>query len=218
MAVSSKSDWLIPAGLIALAFIPMAAGTARLVMLAGGGAITPENARFMVAPIPVVLHIISVSIYCVVGAFQFAPGLRRRYPGWHRISGRVLFPVGLVAALSGLWMAMTYAIVPPDNALLHAFRLLAGSGMAVSLVLGFVAIRRRHVERHQGWMRRAYAIGQGAGTQAITQLPLILLFGALDDMTRALMMGAAWVLNLCVAEWLIGRRRRQKMRLKLAVA
>ena len=25
------------------------------------------------------------------------------------------------------------------------------------------------------------------------------------------MMGAAWVFNLCVAEWLIGRRRRQKM-------
>ena len=211
MAVSSKSDWLIPAGLIALAFIPVAAGTARLVMLAGGAAVTPENARFITAPIPAVLHIISVSIYCVVGAFQFAPGMRRRHPRWHRIAGRVLVPTGLLAALSGLWMAMTYAIVPPDNALLHAFRLLAGSGMAVSLIIGFVTIRRRDVERHQGWMRRAYAIGQGAGTQAITQLPLILLFGALDDMTRALMMGAAWVLNLCVAEWLIGRRRRQKM-------
>ncbi len=207
MAVSSKSDWLIPAGLIALAFIPVVAGTARLVMLAGGAAVTPENARFIAAPIPVVLHIISVTIYCVVGAFQFAPAIRRRHPRWHRIAGRVLVPTGLLAAFSGLWMAMTYAIVPPDNALLHAFRLFAGSGMAVSLVLGFVAIRRRDVERHQGWMRRAYAIGQGAGTQAITQLPVILLFGPLDDMTKALAMGGAWVLNLAVAEWLIRRRR-----------
>ena len=207
MAVSSKSDWLIPAGLIALAFIPVAAGTARLVMLAGGAAVTPENARFIAAPVPVVLHIVSVTIYCVFGAFQFAPGIRRLHPRWHRIAGRVLVPTGLLAAFSGLWMAMTYAIVPPDNALLHAFRLLAGSGMAVSLMIGFVAIRRRDVEGHQGWMRRAYAIGQGAGTQAITQLPVILLFGPLDDMTRALMMGGAWVLNLCVAEWLIRRRR-----------
>ena len=210
MVVSSKSDWLIPAGLIALAFIPVAAGTARLVMLAGGAAVTPENARFIAAPIPVVLHIVSVTIYCVIGAFQFAPGFRRNHPRWHRISGRILVPVGLVAALSGLWMAMTYAIVPPDNALLHAFRLLAGSGMALSLMIGFVAIRRRDVERHQGWMRRAYAIGQGAGTQAITQLPVILLFGPMDDMAKALAMGGAWVLNLCVAEWLIGRRRRGK--------
>ena len=150
MVVSSKSDWLIPAGLIALAFIPVAAGTARLVMLAGGAAVTPENARFIAAPIPVVLHIISVTIYCVVGAFQFAPGMRRRHPRWHRIAGRVLVPTGLLAALSGLWMAMTYAIVPPDNALLHAFRLLAGSGMAVSLMIGFVAIRRRDVEAPPG--------------------------------------------------------------------
>ena len=30
MAVTTKSDWLIPAGLIALAFIPVAAGIARI--------------------------------------------------------------------------------------------------------------------------------------------------------------------------------------------
>jgi len=52
-------------------------------------------------------------------------------------------------------------------------------------------------------MRRAYAISMGAGTQALTQLPPLLLFGAPNEMTLALMMGAAWVLNLAVAEWLI---------------
>ena len=216
MAGNAKADWLIPAGLIALAFIPITAGMVRLTVLAGGAAITPENARFIAAPVPVVLHIISVTTYCILGAFQFAPGLRRKYRRWHRVAGRVLVLVGLVAAGSGLWMALTYAIVPADNALLHSFRLLAGSGMALSLVIGFVAIGRRDVECHQVWMRRAYAIGQGAGTQAVTQLPLILLFGALDDMTKALMMGGAWALNLGVAEWLI-RRRRQK-RFALAAA
>jgi uncharacterized membrane protein len=206
MAVYTKSDWLIPAGLIALAFIPVAAGIARLVTLAGG-AVTADNIRFFTSPTPVVLHIIAVTIYCVLGAFQFSPGIRRKHPRWHRLAGRVLVPTGLVAALSGIWMAMSYAIVPADDALLHVFRLLAGSGIALSLVLGYAAIRAGEVERHQGWMRRAYAIGQGAGTQAITQLPPILLFGAMDDLTKALMMGAAWVLNLAVAEWLIRRRR-----------
>jgi uncharacterized protein YbjT (DUF2867 family) len=89
--------------------------------------------------------------------------------------------------------------------------------MAVSLVLSFVLIRRGEVEHHQAWMRRAYAIGQGAGTQAITQLPPILLFGALDDLSKALMMGAAWLINLGVGEWLIHRRRRG-MRLVAAAA
>jgi uncharacterized membrane protein len=217
VAVSTKSEWFIPAGLIALAFIPVAAGIARLVMLAGGAAVTPDNARFFASPTPVVLHIIAVTIYCVVGAFQFSPGIRRRHRRWHRVAGRVLVPTGLVAAVSGLWMAMIYAIVPADDALLHFFRLLAGSGMAVSLVLGFTLARTGDVERHQAWMRRAYAIGQGAGTQALTQIAPILLFGALDHMSKALMMGAAWLINLGVAEWLI-RRRRQGKRVVAAAA
>jgi uncharacterized membrane protein len=217
MAAYKKSDWLIPAGLIALAFIPMAAGIARLAMLASGAAVTPDNARFIAAPVPVVLHIVAVTTYCVIGAFQFSPGVRRNYPRWHRVAGRVLVPTGLVAALSGLWMAMTYAIVPADDALLHAFRLLAGSGMAASLVLGFVLIRRGEVEQHQAWMRRAYAIGQGAGTQALI-LILPSTLGVLDDMTRALLMGAAWLINLAVAEWLIHRRRRRRTRLVPAAA
>lgn len=179
-------------------------------MLAGGGDVTPDNARFLAAPIPVVVHIISVTIYCVVGAFQFSPGLRRNHPRWHRLSGRVLVPFGLAAALSGIWMAMTYAIVPADSMLLHIFRLLAGGGMAASLVLGFAAIRGGDVETHQGWMRRAYALGQGAGTQAVTMIVPILILGGLDEMTRALMMGAAWLVNLAVAEWLIYRRRQAR--------
>lgn len=204
----SGADWLIPAALIALAFIPIVAGTFRLTMLAGGAAVTPENQRFFAAPVPVVLHIVSATLYCVVGAFQFAPGFRRNRPHWHRRAGRVLVGLGLVAALSGVWMALTYAIVPADTALLHGFRLFFGVAMAASIVLGFVAIRRRQVGVHQAWMRRAYAIGQGAGTQALSQIPLIMILGPLDPDTLALAMGGAWVLNLAVAEWLIRRQRR----------
>lgn len=207
MAASNRAVGLIPSSLIALAFIPVVAGVVRLSLLAGGGPLTPENARFIGAPVPVVLHIASVTLYSLFGALQFAPGFRRRRPDWHRAAGRILAVAGLVAALSGLWMAMFYAIVPADSALLHAFRLVFGSAMAVSIVLGYLAIRRRDVIRHQNWMRRAYAIGMGAGTQALTQLPLLLLFGAPDELTLALMMGAAWVVNIAVAEWLIRRER-----------
>jgi uncharacterized membrane protein len=209
---SSRADWLIPAGLIALAAIPVIAGMVRLTMLASGAPATPDNLRFVSAPIPVALHIIGVTLYCIVGAFQFSPGLRQRHPRWHRRAGRLLVVAGLTAALSGLWMASFYAIIPADDALLHVFRLLAGTGMAVSILLGFAAIRRGDVTHHQNWMRRAYAVGQGAGTQAIIQLPLLLLFGPPDDFSRALMMGAGWAINIAVAEWLIRRRRRPMMR------
>lgn len=208
MAVSTKRDWPIVSGLIALSLIPVAAGMVRLGMLAGHPAVTPDNARFVTMPLPVILHIVGATIYCVLGAFQFAPRLRARFPRWHRMAGRVLVVAGLTAALSGMWMAQFYAIVPADNWLLHIFRLAAGSGMAASLVLGFLAIRRGDVSTHQDWMRRAYALGLGAGTQAVTQLPPLLLFGPPDAMTLALLMGMAWGINLGVAEWLIRRRRR----------
>lgn len=201
-----RADWLIPTALIALAFIPVVAGSVRLALLAGGPAITPDNARFVTAPIPVVLHIVGVTLYSLIGAFQFSPGLRRRHPSWHRRAGRVLVVAGLVAALSGLWMAQFYAIVPADSPLLHAFRLVFGSAMAACLVLGLIAIRRRRIGEHQAWMRRAYAIGLGAGTQALTQIVPLLIFGRPDPDTLALLMGGAWVLNLAIAEWLNHRQ------------
>ena len=207
MAVSNRRDWLIISGLIVLAFIPVVAGMVRLTMLAGSGLVTPDNARFFDAPTPVVLHIFSVTIYCLLGAFQFASSFHRRYPKWHRVAGGILVVAGLVAALSSLWMAMFYAIIPADSALLHGLRLFFGSAVALSLVMGYLAIRRRDVTCHRAWMRRAYAIGLGAGTQALTQIPPLLIFGPPDEMTLALTMGAAWVLNLAVAEWLICRSR-----------
>lgn len=92
-----------------------------------------------------------------------------------------------------------------DNALLHAFRLFFGAAMAASIVLGFLAIRQHKISQHQAWMRRAFAIGIGAGTQALTQMPLVIIFGKLQPMPLALAMGGAWILNLAVAEWLIRR-------------
>ncbi|WP_308169566.1 DUF2306 domain-containing protein [Acrocarpospora catenulata] len=184
----------------------MIAGAARLGQLAGGAAITPENARFFAVPIPVVLHIVGASCYGILGAFQFAAGFRRRRPGWHRAAGRLLVVCGLVTALTGLWMAVYYPRPVGDGDLVEVFRLVFGTAMTVSLVLGFAAIRRREILRHRAWMIRAYAIGMGAGTQAFTHVPYFVLVGTPGEFARGLLMAAGWVINLAVAEWIIRRR------------
>jgi uncharacterized membrane protein len=199
-----RRGWLIPAGLVALAAIPVLAGALRLGTLAGGAG-GADDARFAADPVPVVIHIVGATVYCVLGAFQFAPGLRRRRPRWHRAAGRLLVPCGLAAALSGLWMTLVYPLPPTDGPLLNALRLLFGSAMAAGLVLGFLAIRRRDVARHRAWMIRAYAIGIAAGTQAFTIGIGFLVFGPSDQVGRALLMGAGWVVNLAVAEVVIQR-------------
>ncbi|HYV45078.1 MAG TPA: DUF2306 domain-containing protein [Myxococcaceae bacterium] len=192
---------------MALIAIPVAAGVHRLVVLAVGAPVTHDDVRFFAAPIPVVVHIIGASLFCVLGALQFAPAFRRRSPRWHRLAGRVLVAGGLAAALSGLWMTVFYPPGQGDGALLFVFRLFFGSGMAASLVLGFVAARRRDFASHRAWLARAYAIGMGAGTQALLGLPLTLIFGPPGVPLRTTFMFAGWALNLALAEWGLQVRR-----------
>jgi uncharacterized membrane protein len=202
----SQFKWLVPAALLVLSAIPLAAGAFRLTELAGGAEITPANARFFASPLPVTLHIVSASVYALLGAFQFVTGFRRRWPGWHRVAGRLLVVCGLLVGLSGLWMTLFYPWPEGDGALLYAFRLLFGSAMVVSVVLGFTTIRRGDVRGHRAWMMRGYALGLGAGTQVLTLAAGELIAGPPGEFSRALLMGAAWVINLAVAEWAIRKR------------
>lgn len=202
-----RSDWMIPALLIALSLVPAIAGTARLTQLATG-ARTADNARFFAQPIPVILHIIAVIPYTMVGAFQFSAGFRRRNRWWHRAAGRVLGVCGLMAALSGLWMAQFYPWPAGDGYGVYVERLIFGTAMLASLILGLDAVRRRNFASHGAWMIRAYAIGLGAGTQVLTHLPWFLLVGKPGESARTLLMGAGWVINVIVAEWCIRARSR----------
>jgi uncharacterized membrane protein len=199
-----SSRW-VPIALITFVLIPVLAGSARLVELSGGPAILPMNPRIDASPVPVVVHIISALLYAVLGSFQFSSALRRRKPGWHRAAGRVLVVLGLAVAFSALWMTQFYARPEHTGELLYLFRLAFGSAMATSIILGFTAIRRRDIARHRAWMTRAYALALGAGTQVFTQGLGEAILGT-HEVTRDLLLGAAWVINLAVAEYVIRRQ------------
>ncbi|REH29602.1 putative membrane protein DUF2306 [Kutzneria buriramensis] len=219
MTSSTRRMWLLPTGLILLSTIPLVAGGILIDQLNTGSRIIADNAKYLADPVPVVTHIVGVTVFCLLGAFQFSVGFRSRWPRWHRIAGWIVAPCGLAAALSGLYMTVFYPRQVNVGDLLTAFRLVFGTAMAVSLVLGFVAVLRRDIAGHRAWMMRAYAIGIGAGTQAVTQLPVVLAVGPLNVLTNALMSLGAWLLNLAVAEWFIrGRSLRAKPSRRRAVA
>jgi uncharacterized membrane protein len=209
MTPSRRSDWLVPGALILLSLVPAVAGTARLSELASGAEVTTANARFFAQPIPLVLHILSVIPYTIVGAFQFSPGFRRRNRPWHRAAGRALGVFGLVAALTGLWMAHFYPWPQGDGMGVYVERLVFGTAMVLSIVLGIDAVRRRDFVSHGAWMTRAYAIGLGAGTQVLTHLPWFILAGKPGESARTVLMGLGWVINVVVAEWVIRRAGRR---------
>ena len=201
----ASGGWIV-AGLVLLSLIPAIAGSMRLVEIASGAPLTPANARFLSAPLPALLHIGPSMVCSLLGALQFAAGFRRRHPRWHRLAGRILVPAGLAVSISGLWMALAYPWPQGDGVGVFVERLLFGSAMLATMLLGVYALWRRRFIQHGQWMLRAYAIGMGAGTQVFTHLPWFLFVDAKPGETaRTVMMGLGWVINIIVAEWIIRR-------------
>jgi uncharacterized membrane protein YozB (DUF420 family) len=213
--VSAK--WLV-AALLLLSAPPLAAGVFRLTVLASGAPITLANKWFFTVTLPIVLHILCSIVFAILGAFQFAPGFRRRRPGWHRAAGLLAVLCGLVVGISGLWLTLYYPRMDGiGELLLYVFRLLFGSAMVVSILLGLAAILRGKVTQHGAWMIRGYAIGLGAGTQMLTLMVGEIITGPPSELSEALLMGAGWGINLVVAEWAIRKRSAPSARTASAV-
>jgi hypothetical protein len=205
----TKADFKVPVALVLLSIVPTIGGVARLRSVASGATVSPDNARFLHAPIPVVIHIFGATLFCILGAFQFSRGFRLRWPGLHRRAGRVLGFCGLLAGATGLWMTVFYEIPTSlQGPLLRASRLAVATAMITFIVIAWRTILRRDVPRHEAFMIRAYALGQGAGTQVLILLPWMLISGQSGGVTRDVLMTLSWVINVIFAEVIIARRQR----------
>ena len=211
-AAPSSRRWPWVVGLLLLSAIPVAAGIARLIQLATVDTAPPSALRFFQAPWPVVVHIVSASLFLVVGGLQLDPRTRRLRPGMHRRVGWALVVAGGLSVLSALWMMITYVQPAHESPLLTVFRWLVGSTILGALGLGTRAALRRDYASHGAWMLRAYALSAAAGTQSLLLAPVFVLYGPLEPVPSALVMGACWVLNLVLAELWLRRRAAQGRR------
>lgn len=209
----TKGDFKVPALLLALSVVPILGGAARLKSVADGAAVGADDARFFAAPIPVVIHVVAATVYALLGAFQFSTGIRLRWRAWHRRAGVLLLGCALLTGTTGIYMTVAYAI--PANlqgSLLYGVRLVVGVAMLTAIVKGWVSIVRRDLAQHEAWMIRAYALAQGAGTQAVIFLPSTLIWGPILGPARDVLLSLAWLANVIVAELLIRRRARAYLR------
>ncbi|WP_375589197.1 DUF2306 domain-containing protein [Hoeflea alexandrii] len=200
-----KSEWVLLGLVFVYSFIPAFGGLIRILELAGGPQIAPENPRALLAPKPAILHILSSFLFCIVGALQFLPNIRRQHPAAHRRNGWVIIVAGCVSALSGLWMTHFYTFPESlQGAALYWVRMVLGTAMIGFIIWAVIAIRSRNIFQHSASMLRAYAIGQGASTQAVLGIAWIIAVGseAIGSLRDGLMV-FAWILNLLVAEILI---------------
>ena len=201
-----KSGWLAITGLLLLGALPVIGGVFRLGEVSSGSAINLP----WTSTVAIVAHIVAMTVFCLVGAFQFSPALRGRR-GWHRTAGRVLIPAGFIAALASMWLAVFFN-GPPEEFALAMVRLVFAVPMIIFLVMAVIAITRRDFTAHGAWMTRAFAIAVTGGTQALVFILWSIPFGEVDASGEAWLVGAGFVINSVVAELLILRRARRRMR------
>lgn len=165
----------------------------------------PENLRALATPLPIVLHILSSFLFCLLGAIQFLPSIRRSHPATHRSIGRIVAVAGCLSAVSGLWMTHFYSFpISLQGNLLYWARIILGALMIGFIVWSVIAVRSRKVLQHGAYMLRAYAIGQGASTQTFIGIGWMILTGTeATGPLRDAMMVSAWAINLLIVEALI---------------
>lgn len=195
----STNAWLAITGLLLLSALPIIGGVVRLSEVPA-----VAGSRPLASSVAAVAHIVAMTVYCLLGAFQFSPALRGRRR-WHRTAGRVLIPVGFVAALGAAWLAVFFS-GPPDQLPLAMVRLVFASAMLVFLALGTAAVIRRAFVMHGDWMARAYAIGVGNGTQSLVVILWTVPLGEVDAWGETWLVATGTLITVLVAELLIRRR------------
>ncbi len=201
----SSREWMFLAIVLVYSLVPTFGGLFRIVELLDGHAILPANSRALAYPLPVVVHILSSFLFCILGPLQFLPSVRRYQLGLHRMMGRVVAVAGFMSATTGLWMTHFFAFPEElQGALLYWIRIVLSLAMASLIIWAVIAIRSRSIQGHSSAMLRAYAIAQGASTQAFLGIGWMIASGTEPQgPLRDVIMVSAWGLNLLIAELLI---------------
>ena len=104
-------------------------------------------------------HVLLASVVTLGGLMQMVPGLRRKWPGLHRWTGRTFLVIAVFMALSGVWLAVvrgTYlSVVSAVAILINAVLILVFAGLAWRH-----AVKRRF-ERHRLWAMRTFMVVSG---------------------------------------------------------
>ncbi len=202
-----RSGWPAVTGLLLLSALPILGGALRLEELGTDPTSAPSSPALTVA---IVAHIVGMSVYCVLGAFQFSPALRGRR-AWHRRAGRLLIPAGMIGALASISLAVFFS-GPPEGFALAMVRIAFAVPMLVFLVLATIAIVRRRFVAHGAWMTRAFAIAVTGGTQALVLIVWSMLGGETSVVSETWLVGVGFLINSIVAEVIIGRRVGSRVR------
>jgi uncharacterized membrane protein len=144
------------------------------------------------------LHAAISATALMLGALQFFPRLRARWPAWHRRAGTVYVICCMIGGSAALLLALGTTAGPIGS---------AGFGLLAVCWLGSTAQAWRYAKardfvRHRRWMTRSYALTFAAVTLRL-YLPVVFIAHWNATTGYRAISFLCWVPNLIVAElWL----------------
>ncbi|WP_202427577.1 DUF2306 domain-containing protein [Duganella margarita] len=148
------------------------------------------------------VHAAGAALALLLGATQFLPAIRARWPGWHRVGGRLYVLGCLVGGVSGLVLAAGTSAGAIAGAGFGAL----GSAWLMTTGIAVYQIRKNRVTAHRQWMIRSFALTLAAVTLRL-YLPLSGLLSLDFLAVYQVVAWLCWVPNILFAEWYLGRRR-----------
>jgi uncharacterized membrane protein len=189
------SVWLWTATLLALG---VAFGSLRYLLPGMPGAAPTVLANRFAGTGALVFHAGLGATALSLGALQFFPGFRARWPAWHRRAGTIYVICCLLGGSAALVLA-TGAVTGPIST--AGFGLLALLWLTCTIQAWRLA-RARDFVRHRRWMTRSYALTLAAVTLRL-YLPVLFIAHLDFNVGYRAISFLCWVPNLIVAElWL----------------
>lgn len=101
-------------------------------------------------------HALGAGLVALAGALQLVPGIRARFPAFHRWNGRVFLVTVVLLTLSGFYLVWVRGTSPTrlDSwaTSVNGVLILAFAGLA------YAAVRRRDLRAHRAWAMRLYLV------------------------------------------------------------
>lgn len=110
-------------------------------------------------PIPILGHLLGGALMMLAAVINLNPGLLKRVPRLHRVSGYCFIVGSLVAGASAIWLTATFPERFPPLNIFSNF--LWGVLLIVCPLMALRAIKLRDIPPHRAWMIRAYAVAAG---------------------------------------------------------
>lgn len=149
-----------------------------------------------------ILHVVGGLGALLLGPLQFVRVVRRRWPGFHRVTGRLYGIACAIGAPAGFMLALGTTAGP-----------VAVVGFAIPALLwpvftglGWRAAIERRFGDHREWMLRSYAITATAITLRL-MLPASALLGYPFYPAYRVIAWLGWITNLALVEFYIRRAR-----------